>query len=63
MYCGKIADWSVGKQDNGTIPDMKSRVESGVHLNSVNFDCGAVMKATSKLQPNLAVCVYLLYLT
>ena len=45
---------SVGNQDNGTMPDMKCQVESGVHLDSVYFDCTAVMKAMSKLKPNLA---------
>ena len=29
-------------------------MESGVHLNSVNFDCAAIMKALSKLKPYLA---------
>ena len=45
---------SVGSQDDGNIPDMKSRVENGVHLDSVRFDCAAVMKALKKLKPNLA---------
>jgi len=33
---------------------VKSRVESGIHLNSVHFDCAAVMKALNKLKPSLA---------
>jgi len=33
---------------------MKCQVESGVHLDSVYFDCIAVMKAMSKLKLNLA---------
>jgi len=33
---------------------MKSRVESGINLNSVHFDCAAVMKALNKLKPSLA---------
>jgi len=37
---------SVDSQDDGDIPDMKSRVESGVHLHTINFDCAAVMKAS-----------------
>ena len=45
---------SVSSQDDGNIPSMKSRVESGIHLNSVHFDCTAVMKALNKLQPSLA---------
>jgi len=45
---------SVGGQDDGNIPSMKSRVESGIHLNSVHFDCAAVMKALNRLKPSLA---------
>lgn len=29
-------------------------MESGVHLDSIHFDCAAVMKAISKLKSNLA---------
>jgi len=39
---------SIGSQDDGNIADMKSRVESGIHLDYVHVDCAAVTKALPK---------------
>jgi len=45
---------SVCSQDNGDIPNVAPRVTNGVHIDTVNFNRNAIIKAINKLKPNLA---------